>query len=490
MNAPFTLHDLHDALRVDFPSFVRKVFEILNPGREFKDNWHLKALVHQIEEVMAGRVTRLAVTLPPRSLKSMIVSIALPAFILGRDPTQRIVCVSATQALSEAHARDFRRVVESDLYGALFPATQAAKNTESEFTTTMGGHRLATSIGGTLTGRGGDLIIVDDPLNAQDAVSDAERDKANEFYRSTLLSRLDDKSKGAIIIVMQRLHVDDLVGFVLRNSGDYTHLNLPAIAMEDQVIQIGSGRLHYRKVGDVLHPERESLEVLERLKRDKGTAAFQAQYQQQPVPPEGNLVKLEWLQRYGTWPTQRQQGDKVVQSWDTASKGGEHHDYSVCTTWYVRGEKRLLVDVVRQHCDYPTLQRLVVEQYRHFRPDALLIEDHGSGTALIQDLRTNQQISAIPILPEGDKITRLSIVSPQFEAGQVLLPSEAPWLAELLHELLRFPHVRFDDQVDSITQFLLWQRSRSNRTTFHADFGFPTDAIPNPDVLLHARYRL
>ena len=257
---------------------------------------------------------------------------------------------------------------------------RAAKDTADEFVTSKGGMRLATSIGGTLTGRGGSLIIIDDPLSAEGGSSEADRERANDFYRSTVVTRLDNKASGVIILVMQRLHEEDLFGTIKR-EGVYTELVLPAIAPCEQKIQIGPDRWKTRAEGDVLDIKREPLHVLEALRRTKGSAQFQAQYQQAPVPAGGNMIKREWLKTFDISSLPHQAGDQVVQSWDTAMKGGEHNDYSVCTTWKLCNGFSYLLDVRRQQCDFPTLQRLAKEEYLRHQPDVVLIEDKGSGTS-------------------------------------------------------------------------------------------------------------
>ena len=253
------------ACRDDFVSFIRKCFEILSPGTSFQANWHIYALAYHLEQVRLGKIKRLIINMPPRSLKSIVSSVAFPAYILGHDPALRIIAVSYGADLAVKHANDFRAVVESTWYRGVFPwmRVSGAKNTEFEVLTTRQGYRLATSVDGTLTGRGGDIVIIDDPLKPSDALSDSKRERVNDWFSNTLLSRLDDKQTGAIVIVMQRLHMDDLTGRLLRASNDWTLLSLPAIAEQDETIPIGPKEDHFRRVGELLHPEREPISVLE-----------------------------------------------------------------------------------------------------------------------------------------------------------------------------------------------------------------------------------
>ena len=317
---------LQALLRTNFIAFVEKVFATLAPGQTFVPAWYIEALAYQLERVRRGEIRRLIINLPPRSLKSIVISVALPAFLLGLDPKRRIICVSYSADLAKKHSNDFRVIVESPWYRDAFPETRIAyKNSETEIEFTQRGFRLATSVGGTLTGRGGDLIIVDDPLKPDDAFSDLKRSEVNHFFTNTLLSRLDDKRTGTIVVVMQRLHVDDLTGFLLSSSDEWEVLSLPAIAEIDERIRLLGGRIHLRRAGEALSSEREPLEVLNNLKRVMGGDAFSAQYQQAPVPPGGAMVKRVWIKRYTELPPASERL-RILQSWDTASVGGSQND--------------------------------------------------------------------------------------------------------------------------------------------------------------------
>ena len=207
---------LRHLLRTDFCAFAEKTFGTVCPGQTFSPNWHLEAIGHALERVVGGETKRLIILMPPRNLKSICASVALPAWLLGRDPTRQIICVSYSTDLAGKHARDCRAVMMAPWYQAYFPSTRidAGKTAETEFMTTQRGFRLATSTGGTLTGRGGDILIIDDPMKPADAQSEARRLDCQQWYSNTLLSRLDDKVNGAIVLVMQRLHVDDLAGYL------------------------------------------------------------------------------------------------------------------------------------------------------------------------------------------------------------------------------------------------------------------------------------
>ena len=443
-------------LRNDFRAFVHKAFATLSPGQRYVRTWLVDAIAWQLERVRRGEVRRLIINMPPRSLKSIAASVAFSAFVLGHDPSRRIICVSYSGDLAKKHSNDFRALVESSWYRSAFPNARIglSKNTETEIELTARGFRLATSVGGTLTGRGGDIIVIDDPLKPDDALSEAKRSAANQWFTNTLLSRLDDKRTGAIVVVMQRVHVDDLTGFLLSQSDEWEVSSLPAIAYVDEVIPISAERVYRRKAGEALSPEREPLQVLDAIKVQIGSDAFSAQYQQEPAPPGGAMVKRHWVQRYSELPPSSGRL-QTLQSWDTASKGGPDNDWSVCTTWIVTRKQRwYLADVWRQRVDYPTLKANVEALAKKWGATRILVEDSSAGTALVQELRS--RISGIiAVKPEGDKASRMAVASAKFEAGQVYLPEGAPWLPDLEAELFSFPGSRHDDQCDSISQALL-----------------------------------
>lgn len=451
-----------DALcRQNLAPFIEKCFIEVTAGQRFLPNWHFEAIAHQLSRVARGETKRLLITLPPRSLKSLSASIAFPAWMLGRDPTRRIVAVSYASDLAIAHANSFRKVITAPWYQRLFPyiSVDHLKDTETETRTRVGGYRLTTTIGGSLTGRGGSIFIIDDPMKAGDAQSAAMRAKTNAWYDETLLSRLDHKKTGAIVLVMQRLHVDDLAGHVL-GQGGWTHLDLPAIAEEPMMVDLAGGRVYHRKVGELLHPEREDQAVLDALKAAMGSLAFCAQYQQRPVPPGGNMIKWNWFGTYDHLPDSKKRGVRVVQSWDTASKSHELAAYSVGITAILADGVFYIVDVVRARLDYPDLKRKITAEAKRWDADSILIEDKGSGLSLNQDLR-RESIFTIPITPDGDKVVRMATCTAQIEAEQVLLPRSAPWLPDFKAELLAFPDGRHDDQADALSQLINWNRTRS-----------------------------
>ena len=295
------------------------------PKTPFILNWHLEVIAAKLEKVRRGECKRLIVNLPPRHLKSHAISIAFPAWLLGHEPTRQVLSVTYAQDLSDTFARQSRTLMTSPFYQALFD-TRLAKGREavSDYETADGGYRLSTSVGGILTGRGADIIIIDDPLKADDAQSEPRRQSVNEWYDNTLRSRLNSQEKGAIVIVMQRLHSDDLVAHVQKHE-QWDVLTFPAVAEEDESYELSTpyGRRRVgRRRGDILHPALLSSTTMEVTRSAMTEYNFVAQYQQNPEPPSGVIVKRQWL----TFYHERDKPDsfhQIMQSWDTATKDTE-----------------------------------------------------------------------------------------------------------------------------------------------------------------------
>ena len=448
------------ALRTDLVTFVEQAFATLEPGTPFVSNWHYEHLCWALERVLCGEVRRLIINVPPRSGKSIIASVAFPMFALGHDPSRRVICISHTEDLARKFSLDRRLVAQSPWFGQAFPGFRLTgpRPRDLELTTTLRGSVFAAGMGGAVLGRGADLIVIDDPIKAVDAFSKAERRRVNEAFENTLLTRLNDKRRGAIVIVMQRLHVDDLVGHVLERD-DWEIVSLPAIATEDTCHRLSDvpGDVYRRRVGELLHVEREPMAVLEQMRRAQGSLTFQAQYQQDPAPIGGNVIQRSWLRRYDMPPSRF---DRIVASWDTASTLSETSDWSVGTVWGAVGLDYYLLDVVRGRWEFWELRREVVALSKRWDANVTLIEKTQLGHALLQDLRRTKALAPILVEPRHDKETRLLAQSARFEAGQVHLPTDAPWLGEYLGELLAFPNGRHDDQVDATTYALHYLTGR------------------------------
>lgn len=454
-NLPYLYHQL---LKYDFSTFIGKTLATINPAAGYLPNWHIDLIAEYLEAARRGDITRLIINMPPRALKSVCVSVAWPAWILGHNPKSRIMAASYAQSLSVKHSIDCRLVIGSPWYRRVFPdvVLTGDQNEKHKFMTTGRGFRFATSVGGSTTGEGGNFLIIDDPLSPMQAMSDAGRDEANHWFDHTFSSRLDDKKKGVIVLVMQRLHPQDLTGYLLAKGG-WRHLCLPAVAMATETHDFGN--VHKRRdIGELLHERRENKELIERAKIELGSAAFAAQYQQQPISSEGMMVRPWWFKRYQEMPAAY---DRIVQSWDTAIKSGSHHDASVCLTFAEHEGKSYLLDAQVLRAEYPELKRAFSTLAEKWKPQAILIEDRASGQQLLQDARRETSLPLIARNPKSDKVTRFAAVSAMIEAGRVALPEQARWLADFESELFSFPNGTHDDHVDALTQYLDWLRASS-----------------------------
>ena len=447
-------------LRRDLASFIEQCFVTLEPGTAYQHNWHIEAIAYQLMRVWSGECRRLIINVPPRSAKSICVTIAFTAWLMGHDPRKRIMAISYAQELSLTHAAAFRSVVSSDWYRRAFPRFEIRANRGQEIRTTEQGYRYASSIGGSVLGRGADLIVIDDPINGlNDALSAAARRRVQTFYDGTLYSRLNDRKNGAIVIVMQRLHEDDLVGHVLEKE-DWEVLSIPAIAPEDCRYRIGDGpeAFYQRRQGEIMHAGRDTFADLDAIKRNLGALNFSAQYQQNPLPAEGQIIKRDWLHYYDERPAEF---DLKIVSWDTASTQAEHSDWSVGMVWGAIGQTYYLIDLVRGRWEAPELRRKMIDLARKHAVDATLVEDTELGRALSQDLRRTGTLHPLLQSSRIEKQARLMAQAARFEAGQVFLPREVDWLAGYLGELLAFPLARNDDQVDATSQALKYLTART-----------------------------
>ncbi len=239
-------------LRSDFSSFLYHCMLTLNPGAPFMENWHIEAIAYQLQRVRAGKTTRQIINLPPRYLKSLMVSVIFPAFLLGHNPRLKIFGISYGTELSAKHAADFRAIVESDWYRRAFPHMRISRAAESDVFTTKRGFRRSTSVNAALTGLGGDVFIIDDPQKPVDAQSETLRNGVTQWFSNTLRSRLDNKETGVIIVVMQRVHLLDLTGYLTEHSDKWDVLSLPAIPEVDETIPIGPGKFYHRRAGEAL----------------------------------------------------------------------------------------------------------------------------------------------------------------------------------------------------------------------------------------------
>ena len=438
-------------LRQDYLFFLRYAFAEIGGAGGYQHNWHIDAIAHQLERVRDGDVRRLVVTMPPRHLKSVTITTAWVAWMLGHDPSLRFICASYGLDLAEKHARDCLRIMQSDWYQRAFPRTRLVRRSVLDFETSAGGGRLSTSVGGVITGRGANIVIIDDPMKADDALSEARRDEVRDWFFTSLSSRLDNQAKSSIIVVMQRLHEADLAGELLRRA-EWEELRLSAIATETEVVPLTEGRSHRRRAGSALHPARQSLATLE-VKRAEEPYVFAAQYQQKPVSRIGAFVQASSFGVYDEPP----RSGVIVQSWDTAVKTTVRSDWSVGITARFYQGRYYILDVFRERVTYKELIAELRASCIRYKVDRLLIEDASSGQLLIQDLRDEPQPGVpfpIPITSTTAKISRFEAQASKIESGVVVLPRSAPWLADFVGELVSFPGGRHDDQADATAQML------------------------------------
>lgn len=442
-------------LRSDLSSFIAKTLHSCDPSADYMPNWHIDLIAEYLSAAEKGEIQRLIINMPPRCLKSIAVSVAWPAWLIGRSPKRRIIAASYAASLSIKHSIDCRLVMQSQWYKDIFPKLTLSneQNEKSKFMTTQRGFRMATSVGGSVTGEGGHYLIVDDPINPTQAQSTTTRKQVNQWFDQTFSTRLNHKSSGVIVVVMQRLHQDDLTGHLLKRGG-WEHLCLPMVALKHAIYDFGA-IYKERHVGELLHPARDGQGEIDRLRSDIGSTAFAAQFQQQPLPDDGGMVRPWWFGRYKEAP---QHPEQIVQSWDTAIKTGKQHDASVCLTFAQKEGKSYLLDAKALRVEYPDLKKQLAMLADYWKPNAILIEDKASGQQLLQDAKRESTLPVIAIKPKQDKVTRFAAVSAMIEAGRVVLPEYAPWLNDFEEQLLAFPYGNHDDFVDSLTQYLDWLR--------------------------------
>ena len=426
-----------------FDLFVRYFFK-KETGREFLWNWHLNDICDALTKVYTGETKRLIINIPPRYGKTEIVKMFC-AWGFAMEPQSNFIYTSYSDRLVLDCSSSIRTLVKSEAFQEFWDI-DISTDTDSKrlWRTNSRGGFYAVSTGGSITGWGagimepgfGGILICDDPIKADDVYSKILREKGIRYYTNTLLSRLNNRET-PIVIIMQRLHEEDLTGYVLKEEiGDWTVLKLPVISND----------------GKPLWEYKHNVDDIVRLKRNRFT--FSGQYMQEPSPIEGGVFKAESIQYYEEIP----EFDRVVQSWDTAFKKGEENDYSVCTTWGIKpnqfGDYFYLIDLFKGKLEYPELMEKFIELQGVYNPFKVLIEDKASGQSLIQSLGRIGNKNLVPIKVGADKQTRASTASGLIQ--NTYFPKNASWMPDLLDELLMFPNAAHDDQVDSLVHFLNW----------------------------------
>lgn len=440
-------------LRESLTSFIKRGFQELNPGTKYLHNWHIEEIGNVLSDLYIGKKRRVIINMPPRYLKSICVSVCFPAWILGIDPKKRLIVASYSMDLSNKHSIDTRKLMQSNWYRENFPDTVIAKgeNRKNKFVTTEGGFRLAASSGGSLTGEGGDFLILDDPHKPVTIASKLQRVKVIEWFENTFSSRLNDKKKGGMVIVMQRLHQEDLTGYLLSSKKNWDLIKLPAICQEKEV---------FRKPGEPLHAEREGIIELEAIKEEIGDNVFEAQYQQDPCGAN-NFFLPQWIlyeEKY-----QPDCKDTIVISIDSASKTGVQNDFTAITYWNIKDNTMIMFNAIKARFDFGSLLQKTKEIISILKPRFVLIEDKSSGTQLLQELKSfcPSCVKLIGIKPKYEKLIRFINILIYFERGQIKLSKTIPILKDIEEELIAFPNSPHDDMVDSITMFLTWYSSFS-----------------------------
>lgn len=437
---------------ITLEKYFEEAWPLILPNRELVSSWHIGYILEHLTAVDRGQILRLVINIPPRHLKSSLISVAWPTWSWTDKPWLKWIFSSYAAALSEKHSLDRRRLIESPWYQQRWGDTtrlESDQNKKTEFQNTQGGVMIATSVGGAITGKGGNRIVIDDGINPEQAESTAERETAIRYYQTTLSTRLDDKKIDAIVVVEQRTHHLDLTGTVLKEGG-WTHVCIPAQAPAQTVVKFPlSGREVIREDGSVICDEREDKATLTTQKAVMGSRAYSAQYQQDPLAADSGYFHMAWWQYYGQLPV----SDVIYHwSWDTAMEEGQENDYSVGILFGHRAHGTFVEHIVRGRWQYPELKRMMLEQWAARPAQALLIEDKVSGKSLAQDIARNTNLPVIPVKVAGDKVFRASLCSPYVEARRVFLKTGAAWVADFLEETSTFPQGANDDQVDAFTQ--------------------------------------
>lgn len=465
----------------DLPAFVKAAWSILEPVTPLSWNWHLDLICEyltivkekRLKEVFGADCEGVIFNVPPRTMKSLLITVMFPCWLWASDPARRWMFASYAEKLSTQHSVYRRNVMQSTWYQERWGhVVQFAKdqNQKTQYENSARGSMLATAMGALATGFGGDVLVFDDPLNPEQALSEAERNAVNVKFDTTFRSRLNDPATGAKIIVMQRLHEDDLTGHVLSYGGtQWRHVKLPAIAEVDEswIFPI-SKRVETRKPDDLLWPERLSRPTLDAMKGSDGKVgmgswAFAGQYQQNPAPLEGGLIKIGWASNlYKELP---EKFDLMVQSWDCTFKDSDGSDFVAGQVWgKFAGKYYMLPYRTYERLAFgPTMTAIKACHAKFPRAHAILIEDKANGSAIISELQ--KEISGIiPINPEGGKMTRAQATSPVWESGSMMLPDptvfDVPWLADYQHNICTFPKAAHDDDMDATSQALIYIRNK------------------------------
>lgn len=447
-----------EACKRSLSTFVREAWQVIEPAQPYVHGWHIDLICAHLEAVTRGEITRLLINIPPGTMKSLLVGVFWPAWEWGPLGLQstRYVAASHSQDFAVRDTLKMRRLVASDWYQSRWPVPMTKdQNEKTKFENASTGFRQAMAMS-SLTGTRGDRVIIDDPHSIEGAISDADRNRTLRVMRETVPSRLNNPDKSAIVVVMQRIHEQDVSGMLLSDEHGYTHLCLPMEFEPDRKCQTEWGADPRAYDGELLFPARFPRDVVDRDKRMMGSYAVAGQFQQRPSPRGGGLIRGSWFGRYAVVPPLRHRRIYA----DTAQKTAERNDYSVFQCWGMGVDGRIyLLDLIRGKWEAPELKRRAVDfwtaQAAHNDKrgivQKLVIEDKASGTGLIQDIKREARIPVFGLQRNRDKLQRLSDVVSYIEAGYVVLPESAPWVADFVAECEAFTaddsHAH-DDQID------------------------------------------
>ena len=399
-------------------------------------NWpHLECIKKELQKITSGENRKLMIFCPPRMGKTECVTVRYPAWFLENHPEKRVIVGSYNQILANKFSRRTRKILKERM-----PLSDERTAVEDWETPLNGGYR-AIGVGAGITGQGGDLIIIDDPVKSrEEANSDAFRDRVWDWYTDDLYSRLEPHA--SLILIMTRWHQDDLAGRILASEDvkNWKVLTLRALAEADDPLN--------RAEGEALCPARYSREELLAIQQIQG-ANFQALYQQRPTAVEGEILKREYWKYFKMAP----EFERIVQSWDTAFKTKKENDYSVCITFGITQNGFYVLDRWKQKVEFPELKKVVVQKAQEFGPQEILIEDKASGQSLIQELRRDSRLPLIAIKVDTDKIARAYASTGILESGRCHLKEDAEWVLDFVDSCSSFPNAAHDDDVDAFTQF-------------------------------------
>lgn len=444
--------------------FIRQAWSVIEPGTTYIDNWHIDLISEYLQAVNDGECRRLIINIPPRHMKSIEATVCYPVWTWVRKPEKRFIKVSYSDSLSRKHNVLSREIVRSNWYqnnwGDVFQLKWDV-NRQNEFENNRQGLMRSTSVGGALTGEGADVIIIDDPQNPLMANSEAERQNSIDFFKNTLQTRLNDPKTGAFIIIMQRLHENDLTGYILSEDLGYTHLCLPAEAPQRTIITFPrSGKQLIREEGDILNPQRFDAEVLKGLKKSMGSLQYAGQFQQVPAPAEGVIFKREWMQNF--YRDEASPNTQDIQSWDMAFTKSEGSAKVAGFVMGRHGADIYLKDLVNDKMTFTeSVAAVRTLSGKWPRARAKVVENKANGPAIV-DLLKKEIPGMVEFNPKGSKEERAISVTPYFEAGNIHFPDPKthPWVDDLIRDLLIFPKGTFKDTTDALVQGILYLMDR------------------------------